>query len=187
MQAKTLLLVLDNCEHLLSGCTRLAGQILARTPTIRILATSRKALRLQAERVVQLSGLPYPPDGYGLSDPQGLLQFDSVRLFVERARSVSPKLLPTSANAASLAQICRRLDGLPLALELAGARCNVITLCEIAQRLDDRFHLLTAAGREEHPPRHQTLRAASIGAITCSPGPVPAAVGFRRRFFTDGR
>ncbi len=110
--------------------------------------------------MVQLSGLPCPPDGYGLSDPQGLLQFNFVRLFVERARSVSPNLLPTRANAANLAQICRRLDGLPLALELAGARCNVITLREIAQRLDDRFHLLTAAGREEHPPRHQTLRAA---------------------------
>ena len=161
LRSKTLLLVLDNCEHMIAACAELAQQILSRTSSVCILATSREPLALAGETVYPVSGLALPAQGEEWAGrPQDLLQFDAVRLLVERARAVLPNFMLTPVNAASLVQICRRLDGLPLALELASARANVVTFQQIAERLDDRFSLLISSQRGDPDPRHRTLRAA---------------------------
>ena len=161
LRPKQLLIVLDNCEHLLTACTRLAHHLLLHADELRLLATSREPLGLVGEAVYPLSGLALPDvrgAAAGNFEPQTLLQYDAVRLFTERARLIAPDFSLTPQNAAAIAEICRRLDGLPLALELASARANVLTVQDIAARLDNRFALLTTrlAGR---PTRHQTLRA----------------------------
>jgi predicted ATPase/DNA-binding CsgD family transcriptional regulator len=167
MQSKQLRLILDNCEHLIGACAQLAHQLLSQTSELSILATSREALAIAGETIYQLRGLAWPclaaeTACEGLSDraPQELLQYDAVRLFVERARAISPNFTITSDNVLAIVEICRRLDGLPLALELASARVNVLTVHQIAARLDDRFALLISGSRTELVPHHQTLRAA---------------------------
>jgi non-specific serine/threonine protein kinase len=161
LRQREILLVLDNCEHLVSACAKLASQILVNTGGTRILATSREPLTMDGEMVLSLSGLPFPEAEAELaSDAQGLMQYDAVRLLLERVRRVLPGFEMTVENARDIAQICRRLDGLPLALELASARSNVLTMHQIAERLDDRFSLLVSRGREGAEPRHNTLRAA---------------------------
>ncbi|MCW5852695.1 MAG: tetratricopeptide repeat protein [Anaerolineae bacterium] len=161
LRPKQLLIVLDNCEHLITACTQLAHHLLLHADEQRLLATSREPLGLVGEAVYPLSGLAVPDvrgAAAGNFEPQTLLQYDAVRLFTERARLIAPDFSLTPQNTAAVAEICRRLDGLPLALELASARANVLTAQDIAARLDNRFALLTTrlAGR---PTRHQTLRA----------------------------
>jgi predicted ATPase/DNA-binding NarL/FixJ family response regulator len=167
VRPKQLLLILDNCEHLNEACAQLAQQVLSQTLELRILATSREPLAIAGERIYSLSGLTSPAfdretvrKGQSRLDLQDLLAYDAVRLFVERARAISPNFTITSENALAIAEICQRLDGLPLALELASARTNVLTVQEIAARLDDRFALLTSGQRTSLEPRHYTLRAA---------------------------
>ncbi len=161
VQWKEMLIVLDNCEHLIADCAQLAQQILSQTSELRILATSREPLAIAGETIYPVSGLAWPSTGAEFaSDPQDLMQYDAVHLFVERARAVLPNFIITTANAVITVQICRRLDGLPLALELASARSNVLTIQEIAEHLDDRFNLLISRQRSEPDPRHRTLRAA---------------------------
>ena len=147
------LLVLDNCEHLVEECAALADTLLRACPGLRILATSREALGVAGETawLVPPLSLPTSPSASGASE--------AVQLFVERARSVVPDFALGDAGLAAVAQICRRLDGLPLALELAAARLRALPLERIAERLDDRFRLLTTGSRTALP-RHQTLRAA---------------------------
>jgi predicted ATPase len=172
LRPKQLLIILDNCEHLISACAWLA-QALLHSDALRILATSREPLGIAGESIYPLSGLALPETGRavpGSLDLQGILNYDAVRLFVERARLFSPDFSLAPENASSIAEICRRLDGLPLALELASARANVLTVQEISTRLDDRFALLTAGKRSGLQPRHQTLRAAIDS-------PCPAASG----------
>ncbi len=161
VRSKQLLLILDNCEHLREACAQLAQGLLSQAPDLRILATSREPLAIAGETIYPVSGLAWPSVNAKLEDnPQDLMQYDAVRLFVERARAISPNFNLTSENARSTVEICRRLDGLPLALELASARVNVLTVQEIAARLNDRFALLTSGQRRGHEPRHHTLRAA---------------------------
>jgi predicted ATPase/DNA-binding CsgD family transcriptional regulator len=167
MQPKQMLLILDNCEHLSAACARFAQQVLSHAPELRILATSREPLGIAGERIYPLPGLGWPainPEatrkGQGRLDLQELIGFDAIRLFVERARLFSPDFSLASENAPAVAEICQRLDGLPLALELASARLNVLTVREIAARLDDRFALLTSGQRTGLEARHHTLRAA---------------------------
>jgi non-specific serine/threonine protein kinase len=161
VQSKEMLLVLDNCEHLIADCAQLGQQILSQTSELHILVTSREPLAIAGEAIYPLSGLAWPSPGDEFAgDPQGLMQYDAVHLFVERARAVLPKFALTTVNALSILHICRRLDGLPLALELASAHINVLSLQEIAERLDDRFSLLVSRQRGEPDPRHRTLRAA---------------------------
>ncbi|WP_433273919.1 BTAD domain-containing putative transcriptional regulator [Actinosynnema sp. CS-041913] len=136
-------LVLDNCEHLVDAAARLADELLGRCPGLRVLATSREPLGVIGEAIV-----PVPP----LDDPT------AVRLLAERAAAVRPGFAVTDDNAPVLAEICRRLDGLPLAVELAAARLRSLTPDQLAARLDDRFRLLTGGSRTALP-RHQTLRA----------------------------
>ena len=156
LQDKESLLILDNCEHLIASCAQLAGDLLSHCPHLSILATSREALGIIGETVMQVPVLSFPTLRH-VSQLQSLQEFDSVRLFAERAAAVHPQLALTPENALAVAQICQRLDGIPLAIELA-ARIKIFSLQEIAARLDDRFTLLTQGSRTALP-RHQTLRA----------------------------
>jgi predicted ATPase/DNA-binding CsgD family transcriptional regulator len=167
VRLKQMLLVLDNCEHLKDACAQLARHLLTEAPDLRILATSREALANVGETLYPVSGLTWPAfsgeamlDRQNRLDLQALTGYDAVKLFAERARSISPSFTLTFENAPAIVEVCRRLDGLPLALELACARLNVLTVQEIAARLDDRFMLLTSTQRSGLQPRHQTLRAA---------------------------
>ena len=158
LSGKTLLLVLDNCEHLLSACVDLADALLKRCPWLRILATSREALGIAGELTYPVPPLcVLAPDG--LLTPDIAMECESVRLFVERAVLSKPGFRLTSYNAAAVAQIASRLDGIPLAIELAAARVKVLDVEQIARRLDDRFHLLTGGGRNALP-RQKTLQGA---------------------------
>jgi predicted ATPase/DNA-binding SARP family transcriptional activator len=153
---RTLLLVLDNCEHQLAACADLANAVLRGCPGVTMLATSREPLHVTGEitfRVPSLE-LPEPDDDAGLERLAGLA---SVRLFVDRARDVRPGFVLDAGNAASVAEICRRLDGMPLALELAAARVSHLEPVEIAERLGEALPLL---GRRGEVTRHSTLRAA---------------------------
>ena len=158
LKDKYLLLVLDNCEHLLVACARLADALLRACPNLRILATSREPLGIAGE-----TSWPVPP--LSLPDPkhlpslEGLSAYEAVRLFIERAVAVLPTFTVTNENAPWIAQVCQRLDGIPLAVELAAVRVKALSVQQIAARLDDRFRLLTG-GNRTGLPHHQTLRAA---------------------------
>ncbi len=152
---KRLLLVLDNCEHLASACAEFAHDALCDAPRISILATSREPLAVTGEVLYPVAPLALPPK----SQVTDIAAYDSIRLFVERAQGVLPNFRLTSANALPVAEICRRLDGIPLAIELATARVNALTVEQIAARLDDSFALLTTA-QHGVPLHHRTLRAA---------------------------
>jgi predicted ATPase/DNA-binding SARP family transcriptional activator len=155
LRGRALLLVLDNCEHLLDACAELVGRLLGACPELRVLATSRGPLALAGEHVYRVPPLAVGPNGNGASRLDGS---DAVKLFVERAAAASglPEWGP--AELETVASICRELDGLPLALELAAARTPVLTVQEIAARLDDRFRFLRY-WRRSTQPRHQTLGA----------------------------
>ena len=158
IHSKQLLLVLDNCEHLSLACARLAEHLLSADPQVTILATSRQALGHPGEQIWYVSTLSIPDPEHAHQVDQ-VVQYESARLFVERAVAVRSDFRMTETNARPIAQICKRLDGMPLALELAAARVKVLTVHEIASRLDDTFRLLTG-GSQTGLARHQTLRAA---------------------------
>ena len=157
LKSKELLLVLDNCEHLVQGCAQISEELLAACPGLRILATSIEALGLFNEMIWQVPSLSLPDAQMPVSIKE-LRAVESIRLFEERAQKVKAGFAVDERNAASVVQICQRLDGIPLAIELAAARTRVLSVEEIASRLDDRFSLLTAGSRTAIP-RHQTLRA----------------------------
>ncbi|WP_338119238.1 ATP-binding protein, partial [Streptomyces neyagawaensis] len=153
---RRLLLVLDNCEHLLPTCADLVAALLRGTTGVRILATSRHRLALTEEHLLEVRPLPVPdPDG-DLSDPAA---HPALALFADRAAAVVPGFTLSPANRASVARLCHRLDGLPLAIELAAVRLRVLGVDQLLERLDDRYRLLAAAGPGVQP-RHRTLRAA---------------------------
>ena len=151
------LLILDNCEHLVGACADLAGALLPACPDLRILATSRQALRVAGEATLTVHPLSVPdPDAPAtLSE---LARNESVSLLVERAAAVLPGLELTDDNSATIARLCQALEGVPLAIELAVARLRVLTLEQILDRLTDRYRLLTSGARNA-PARQQTLRA----------------------------
>ena len=154
---KNLLLVLDNCEHLIQACADVADRLLRGAASLRIVATGREALAVEGERVVVLKPLTVP--SAAPTQDLGVLQAaESVRLFADRARLGEEGFAITEGNAATVADICRRLDGIPLAIELAAARTKVLSVEQIRARLDDRFRLLSGSSRTVLP-RHQTLRA----------------------------
>jgi predicted ATPase len=156
LRAKELLLILDNCEHLIEGCAQLSENLLRNCPRVKIIASSREALGITGEIVYRVPSLSLPDEVQ--VTPETLMQCESGRLFVERATAAQPKFRLTDQNASPVAQICRRLDGIPLAIELAAARIGVFSSEEIAARLGDRFKLLTGGSRTALP-RQQTLRA----------------------------
>ena len=160
LRYKALLLVLDNCEHLIEACAQLTDSLLHGCPNLKILASSREALGIAGEVAFRVPSLSLPPASLkaGSNSLAELEQSEAVRLFVERAQAVSPAFYLEQENALAVAQICRRLDGIPLALELAAARVRVLSPTQIASRLDDRFRLLTGGSRTALP-RQQTLKA----------------------------
>jgi len=164
LRAKTLLLVIDNCEHVIAAAADLVEGVLQACPTVGLLASSREPLGVVGEHILSVSPLPVPETGGAgpAARPTGteeLLRIDAVELFVQRASAVAPGFQLSAVNAPAVAEICRRLEGIPLALELAAARVNVLSVDDIARRLGDRFRLLTG-GRRTASPRQQTLQAA---------------------------
>ncbi len=158
LQPKTLLLVMDNCEHLVAASAQVANTLLRTCPKLRILTTSREALGVAGEVIFRVPPLSRP-DPQRLQSLEELTQFEAVRLFVERGVHSQPRFALSGANASAVAEICHQLDGIPLAIELAAARVKVLTVEQIALRLNDRFRLLSK-GTRTGLPHHQTLRAA---------------------------
>jgi predicted ATPase/class 3 adenylate cyclase len=156
LHAKNLLLVFDNCEHLVEACAQLADEFLHSAPNLKIVASSREALGIGGETVYRVPSLGVP--NQASVSYEALARFESIQLFVERARAANPKFDLTEKNAAFVVQICFRLDGIPLAIELAAARVKMLSAEQIAERLDDCFRLLTGGSRTALP-RQQTLRA----------------------------
>jgi predicted ATPase/transcriptional regulator with XRE-family HTH domain len=157
LRSRHLLLVLDNCEHLLDACATLVQALLRTCPQVTVLATSREGLGLAGEIVWRVPSLALP-DGEHLPSPEALAQVEAVRLFVERAQAAYPRFALTALNTPLVAQVCRRLDGIPLALELAAARLRGLSIEHLAARLDQRFRLLTGGSRAALA-RQQTLQA----------------------------
>jgi len=155
LRAKSLFLILDNCEHLLDACASLADTLLKNCSQLKILATSRQPLGILGEVQYRLPSLGLPDVEQSL---ETLRDYESVRLFEQRAQLVEPDFKLTAENAASVAQICSRLDGIPLAIELAAARVNIFSTAQLAERLVDCFGLLTGGSRTALP-RQQTIRA----------------------------
>ena len=149
------LIVLDNCEHLIDAAARTAAELLARCPQLRILATSREPLAITGEALAPVAPLGLPPSD---AAPEQALAFPAVRLLADRAAAVRPGFAGGRRHGRPVVEICRRLDGMPLAIELAAARMRSLPVTEVAARLDDRFRLLTGGSRAALP-RHQTLRA----------------------------
>lgn len=156
LYTKQLLLVLDNCEHVIDACAQLVNHLINESPNLVILATSREGLNIVGEQLYPVAPLAVPR-AHEFSLAQRALEFTAVRLFVERARLASPQFVFDDAQAAHVIQICQRLDGIPLAIELAAARVKQLNVREIAARLDSRFDLLV--GARTVLPRQQTLRA----------------------------
>jgi predicted ATPase len=155
---RSLLLVIDNCEHLLAATARLTDTLLRSAPQLTILATSREPLRVPGEVVFRVPSLEIP-DPARVLEPGELLDYEAVRLFVDRAGAAAPGFVLDERNAVDVARICFRLDGLPLALELAAGRLGALDPAAIAERLDDRFRVLRTLSHAS-PTRQQTLKAA---------------------------
>jgi predicted ATPase len=157
LASKRLLLVLDNAEHLLAACAQLADAVLRQCPQVVVLVSSREGLGIAGEAAYRVPSLSLPDPKRDVT-PEGLARYEAVRLFVDRARAVRPSFQVDAANAPALASVCARLDGIPLALELAAARVRSLSVEEVNQRLDHRFRLLTGGSRTALP-RQQTLRS----------------------------
>jgi predicted ATPase/class 3 adenylate cyclase len=157
LRDRELLLILDNCEHLVNASAKITASLLHTAPKLKIIATSREALHLEGENIYHVPSLQIPDLG-NLPPLEKLTQYEAVHRFIERAQAALPSFQATHRNAISLAQVCIRLDGIPLAIELAAARVNLLQVEQIAARLDDRFQLLTGGNRTALP-RQQTLKA----------------------------
>jgi len=161
LRGRRLLVILDNCEHLVAACAQMAAALARHAPGVTVLATSREPLRIPEETLWPIAplGTADPAVVAQAADPAAeLRRYDAARLFIDRARALQPDFAVTRANAPALAEICQRLDGIPLALELAAARVRLLGPAELARRLDDRFRLLVGGSRVALP-RQQTLRA----------------------------
>lgn len=155
LRSRRLLIVLDNCEHVINEAAELADTLLSECPEVALIATSREQLRIAGEQLYRVASLDTPPDG---SPADVVVATDAVQLFTERARSQQPDFRVDDTNASLVSEICRQLDGIPLAIELAAARLSSLSLVDIEQRLRQRFRLLTT-GTRTALPRQQTLRA----------------------------
>lgn len=154
---KEILILLDNCEHIIESCSNLSGELLINCPKLKIMATSREMLRINGETVYYVTSLELP-DMDSDNSMDSLTQFESVKFFIERALSVKPGFQVTNENAPAVAEICFKLDGIPLAIELAAARVKVLSVEQICERLNDRFKLLISGSRTSLP-RQKTLKA----------------------------
>jgi non-specific serine/threonine protein kinase len=157
LSGKRVLLILDNCEHLLGATADLADRLLPALPELKLLVTSREGLGITGERLFAVRSLALPPEN-AEADPEAVAAAESARLFLARARDVDRDFVIDRSNAAAIAEVCRRLDGIPLALELAAVRTRALSVEQIRDMLDDRFRLLTGGSRSAIE-RHRTLRA----------------------------
>jgi predicted ATPase len=157
LSAKRLLLVLDNCEHLVAACAALVERLLRACPQVRVLATSREALAVAGETAWRVPSLSLPDSADGAAS-ESLIRSEAIALFVERARAVLPSFALSGDNGPAVAEVCWRLDGMPLAVELAAARVTLLAPEQILARLDDCFGLLRTTSRSA-PTRQQTLWA----------------------------
>ncbi|HWS81572.1 MAG TPA: AAA family ATPase [Rubrobacter sp.] len=157
LASRETLLILDNCEHLIEACARLADALPHSCSNLRVLATSREALGVAGETVLLVPPLSLPDSGHP-PPPEELERYEAIRLFVERARYASPSFELTGRNASAVARLCRNLDGIPLAIELAAARTRVLSVEQISSRLADSFRLLKSESRTADP-RQKTLEA----------------------------
>ncbi len=171
LNAKAMLLILDNCEHVIDGVAEVAETLLARCPRVRILATSRQPVGAAGEHTYRLPSLAVPPPKalHQLTAAEAL-GYSAVRLFADRARALSDRFELTDEQAPAVAELCRHLDGIPLAIELAAARTNVLTAQALTERLEERFRLLVG-GRRTALPRQQTMRAAIDWSYNLLPEP----------------
>ncbi len=158
LRERPTLIILDCCEHLVDGASAVAEELIRQVPTLHLLATSREAMRVEGEHVHELCALACPPEDSSLS-AHDALQYPAVQLLVDRVRAVRGDFELVDADAPIVAEICRRLDGIPLAIELAAGRVDIFGLSKIASLLDDRLNL-SWVGRRTAPPKHQTLNAA---------------------------
>jgi predicted ATPase/transcriptional regulator with XRE-family HTH domain len=159
LKNKSLLLILDNCEHVITEVASVAERLLLNCPRLRILATSREPLKAAGERSYRLPSLSVPsPEVARNLSPADAQRYGAIVLFIDRAQAVDHRFASTDENAPMLAELCRRLDGIPLAIELAAARVNLLPVKALAKRLEDRFRLLTG-GERTALPRQQTMRA----------------------------
>ena len=158
LRERHLLVVLDNCEHLVDTCAKLTDAMLRSCPGVNVIATSREPLGLDGEVVFRVPSLSFPPLGATTLGRTEALRFEAVQLFVDRARSHNPDFIFDDANAPHVVSVCGHLDGIPLAIELAAARLRSLSIADIEARLGDRFRLLTGGSRTALP-RQQTLRA----------------------------
>src|SRR5262249_54155821 len=158
LRSRCVLLILDNCEHVIAAAAKLADALLKTCPGVFLLSTSREALSVAGEHAYPVPLLGVPPRSKSLTAVEAM-EHSAVHLFVERAAAVLGRFSLTDDTAPIVAEICRRLDGIPLAIELAAPRLKVLTPEALHARLDDQLHLLTA-GRRVAVPRQQTLRAA---------------------------
>ena len=158
LQERPTLIILDCCEHLIDGASAVAEELIRRVPTLHLLATSREAMRVEGEHVYELCALACPPEDSRLVGTRAL-QYPAVQLLVDRVRAVRGDFELVDADAPIAAGICRRLDGIPLAIELAAGRVDIFGLSKTASLLDDRLNL-SWVGRRTALPRHQTLNAA---------------------------
>jgi predicted ATPase len=182
LRGKELLVVLDNCEHLIEACAQVVESVLRSAPRVRFLVTSRERLGVDGEVLLPVPPLGVP--GPREVSPEQLARSDAVRLFVDRATAVQPAFALDAGAAPAVGHICRRLDGIPLALELAAARVRILPPPEIAARLDDRFSLLTSGSRRALP-RHRTLQAAIDWSYGLLSGPEQELFG-RLSVFAGG-
>ena len=157
LRNKNLLLVLDNCEHLVSACAALVNSLLQACPDLHILATSREALGIEAEQTYRVPSMSFPEPGEKI-ELEELIKYEAVDLFIRRAKVALPGFELNEHNAEIVAGLCRHLDGIPLALELAAARLRVMDLEQIASQLEHRYWLLRGGDRSA-PPRLQTMRS----------------------------
>jgi predicted ATPase/DNA-binding CsgD family transcriptional regulator/Tfp pilus assembly protein PilF len=169
LRSRRLVLILDTCEHVVEACAALAHQLLAGCPELRLIATSREPLRVRGETAWRVPPLALPAPFGELSDAD-LAEHEAIRLFAERAAAVRPGFTLNTTNIGAVVRLCRTLDGIPLAIELAAARIRALSVEQIAGRLSDRFQLL-AGGDRTAPPRQQTLRAAVDWSYELLTGP----------------
>ena len=188
VREKHLLLILDNCEHLIEASARIADEILHVAPKVKIIVSSREALGINGETVYRVPSLSLPNQHQVTKE--AALGFEFVMLFVERGSAANPNFHLTDENASFVAQICSRLDGIPLAIELAASRITVFSPEQIAKRLDDRFKLLTGGSRTALPRQQTLLRLIDWSYELLSDGEtslVAQALGFRRRLDVRSR
>jgi predicted ATPase len=187
LREKDLLLILDNCEHLIEACAQLASSLLRSCPRLRVLATSREPLGVEGEAVWLVPSLSVP-DTDRLPTAGELTRYDAVRLFLDRARLRVPDFELTPHNGRPVAQVCERLEGIPLAIELATARVGALAVEEMAERLEDSLNLLSAGPRTA-APRQRTMRATlewSHGLLSEPEKTVQKALGVRGRLDLRG-